>query len=256
MHGSGVVEGRGNAPEWPGRLCACLCIVAASIGLASCNRDRSIVLDTLLTVEETGYDGSEISEKTLAELKEAIRVLEDVVNRTVDAGEKLGVYYKLVALRFMDQDMFGLAAEYFEKALGIYPANQYLAYMCGVCTASLARSKVDGVDRDELLTRAESYYQYAIQLKGTYVEAMYALSILYVFELSRQLDAQPLLERILTLEEMNFNAMFLLARVYVAYGRLDDALVLYDRIASKSPDKEAQSRAAANKRELLGGTGE
>ena len=228
-----------------------LAAAAFTMGLSSCNRTQTALYERILSVEESGYEGAELSNQAVSELKDAIRMLEEEVDRTVDAGERLGVYYKLVGLRFLDQEMYGLALEYFEKALEIYPTNSYLAYMAGLSAGTYASSRLDPLERDSWFDRAEAYYRYAVRLKSKYVEALYALAVLYVFERPDPAEAQSLLERILGLEEYNFNAMFLLARVYVSNGMVDPAVELYDRIARKSPSSEQQSQASQNIRSLL-----
>ena len=253
--GRGTLNSRGNKAS--GRffvgLLLCFLIGTITFALVSCNRTQKALFNRLLQVEGSGYEGEDVSRQTIAELKAAIAQLEDEIDRTVDAGERVGVYYKLVAMRYLDQEMYGLAVGFFEKALTISPRNHYLAYMAGLSTAALAGSKIDPVEREALFTEAEAYYQYAIQLSARYVDALYALAVLYVFELGRPDEAEPLLERILQREEMNFSAMFLLARLYAGGGRIDDAVSLYDKIDRKSPSSEQRDQAATNKRILLEG---
>ena len=75
-------------------------------------------------MEQNGPDQSDIenddwNKKLRADILHFIRILDE----KVEAGEKLGTYYKLIGLKYLDYSMFHLALEAFENALGIYPEN-------------------------------------------------------------------------------------------------------------------------------------
>ena len=100
---------------------------------------------------------------------------------------------------------------------------------------------------------AEEYYTRAIELDARYVDALYGLAILYVFELDRPFDAEPLLDRVLSIQKKNTDAMFLQARIYVQSRRIEEAIELYERIEETATDEFRKGEAAANRRRLLEG---
>ncbi len=221
---------------------------------ASCRRDRDVILGELKQLERAGgYEKRDLDRKTEQELLDAVRFLEAEVNRTIDAGTHLGTYYKLVAIKYRDRRMYGPAKEFFEKALTVYPQNPYLAYWTAVCTAQLSRARQAPEEKRALLDEARDYYLYAIELDPIYTDALYGLSVLYVFEYDQPSKAEPYLERVLARESRDYRAMFLLARVYVTYGRIDDAIALYDRIIADDPNEAMTTEAIKNRNELTGG---
>jgi len=238
-----------------GRVSTVMCVSVVMLMFVACNRDRDVILQELKKLELSGdYEERDLNRKTEKELLQGIRFLEDEVNRTVDAGVHLGTYYKLVAIEYRDRDMFGLAKEFFEKAIGVEPKNPFLAYWDAVCTAQLAEARQNAGEHKVLVDEARDGYLRAIDLDPKYSDALYGLSVLLIFEYDQPAAAEPYLDRILAVESRNFRAMFLLARVYVISGRIDDAISLYDKIASESGDETMKNQAKANRDELRGGT--
>ncbi len=229
-----------------------LCLVALVV-LVGCRRDEESMLDELLALEEESYKDRPIAESTIEELRESIVALEQEVARTIDVGERLITYYKMVAAKYMARELYGLAADFFRKALDLQPANRLVAYRLGVCFAQIALSETEKSARRGVFEQAEAYYLYALQLDPRYDEALYAISVLYIFELDRSLDAEVYLERLLKVESRHFSGMFLMARVYVQQGRIDDAVALYDEVVRESGDHLQVLEAENNRRELMGG---
>ncbi|MBT3272234.1 MAG: tetratricopeptide repeat protein [Spirochaetales bacterium] len=223
------------------------------ISLSGCdkNRDRDELLIKVSAVEE-GFADGELSKQTIDELKKGIAALEEEINRTVDAGERLGLYYRAVASRYMDRDMFGLAADFFRLALDLAPTNLLIVYRIAVSEAQVANAIVDPESRLAKLEEVESYYLYALQLDPYYGEVLFGLSVLYIFELDMPADAEIYLERLLSLESNHYRGMFLLARVYVQFGRVDDAIDLYNRIVKESGNEEQVQNAKDNRSALTG----
>ena len=80
---------------------------------------------------------------------------------------------------------------------------------------------------------------------------MYGLGVLYVFDLDESEKAIPLLEKLLTIETRNTDAMMILARAYYQNYDFDSAVALYDKIISISTSPEKKAAAEANKRQAL-----
>ncbi len=232
----------------------CIGILAVVILVSGC-KARMDVLERMKALEQPEYKGKELSDKRIAELKEGIAQYEKEVDRTIKASEQIGVYYRMLGLAYVDRQMYGEALATFEKAISYYPENPNLFNYAGLCAARMAKASVgDEKRRSEYFNLAENYYKRAISIDSGHVAALYGLSILYIFELNRELEAKPLLESILAKQKKNFEAMFLLARIRVVEGAYEDAAALYDTIIKESPDKRQKEEAEKNKRTIMGGS--
>ncbi len=223
-------------------LCACL-------SLAGCNPARKAYLDRLSELEK-GPSGA-ASSQSIAELKKGIARYSAEVERQVKAAQNLGVYYKMLALKYMDASMYPLALANLEKAVEIYPENPQLAYYSAVACARMAKAELaDEAAAREDLRRAELYYRRAIFLEPGYVNALYGLAVLYAMELGRPADAEPLLQTILAKEKKNTDALFLLARIRYGAGRLEEAIEIYQRIADTTQASRLKAQALENKKTI------
>jgi tetratricopeptide (TPR) repeat protein len=219
-------------------------------------RDKGSDMSKKLRLFETqGYRGEDLSKERIEELEKAIKRFEGIVDQKVEASSQLGEYHKMLAIRYMDREMYGKALEHLEEAKEYYPENQVVFYYAGVCSARMAKAAVnDPEEQDRLLTQAENYYERAISLDNNFVDALYGMSVLYIFERDRVPDAEPHIDRILKIEKKNTSAMFLLARVYVYSGRIEEAIELYDRIIQNAQSKAEKKQARDNRQALLEGS--
>ncbi len=221
--------------------------------LTGCNRGEKELLDDLLAVEEGAYRDSKISERTTDELLTAIKFMKSDLERTVETGVRLVVYYKLVAQKFMEQGLYGLASDFYTKALEIDPTNKVVAYRLGVCTAHVAKAAPDSEIKMAGFEKALAYHLLALELDPNFGDALYAICVLYIFELDAIGDAEVYLERLINVEPGNMGGMFLLARVYAHFGRIEEAVSLYDQIIRKSGNDEQVAQAKKNRAVLSGG---
>ncbi len=226
-------------------------LILLSLLLSGCNEAQERMLRRLVATEGGGYKGEEVSEERVRELEREINKFHDEVTELVKKKGQLGVLYRMLALEYVDRDMYGPALENLKKGLSIYPNNHTMLYYAGLCTGQMAKSKPNEEQRMEGLRDAAHYYRRAIELRSSYVEAQYALAVLYVFELDRPEDAVPHLEKILELQSGHTRAKFLLARVRVEQNRREEALALYEEIISESGVEEFTRRARENREELL-----
>jgi cytochrome c-type biogenesis protein CcmH/NrfG len=233
---------------WPlMRMGAALLIVPLS--LAGCNPARKAYLDRLSALEK-GPAGVATSQ-SVEELRKGIARYQAEVERQVKAAQNLGIYYKMLALKYLDAEMYGLALQNLEKAIQIYPENPQLFYYSAVAHARMAKASVtDGAAAAEGLSQAEAFYRRAIFLEAGYVNALYGLAVLYAIELSRPADAEPLLQAILQKEKKNIDALALLARIHYAGGRLEEAAEFYQRIADSTQASRLKAQALANKKAI------
>lgn len=227
-------------------------IIWLVLSVCSCDGTRGERLERLLGTEIAEWVGGEVPEDRVTELSREIAEIEDRLEQTIQDVRDLGVYRRLLGLEYMDDMMFGPALDNFQAALDIYPRNKVLSYYAGLCSANLGVAQGSLSRRNELFERAERHYLYAVSLDGNYVEALYGLSILYVFEMERPMEALPYVEKILMKEPSHLQAMFLAARLRVLEGEFEEAVEIYDTIAEKAKDPAIVQAAEDNKESVLG----
>lgn len=216
-----------------------------AIALCSCSKSNKTII-RLQHIEE-GVS----SPNTIEELKDAISKYEERVADIHLANSQIGIWHKILATRYLDKKMYGEALKSFQKALEYYPDNQNLYYYVGLCAGYMSHASMDfdadgySEKRENYLKLSEDAYSRAIEIEPRYARALYGLSVLYLFELGEDEKAVPLLEKLLTIETKNIDAMFLLARAYYMTYEFDKAIGMYDKIISltKSPERKAEAEA-------------
>jgi len=221
--------------------------------LSSCNETRKKTLERLLQTESGDYENEKISKERIKELEEGIRDYTDDVERVVKANAEIGIYYRMIALEYIDLEMYHYALENLEKALEYYPTHSVLSFYAGLSVANIARAEIEESKRLSLLYEAENYYITAIRIRKGYANALYALSVLYMFDLNRPGEAGPLLEEILLRDPKNWEAKILYARFKVISGDVDAAIELYNEISEEAWDDEMKEQAGRNRDSLLAG---
>lgn len=227
-------------------------IVIFVMFMASCGPNTAVV--RRMQALEEGVD----SPTTIEELTEAIDKYQYRIEDILNADIRTGIWYKILATRYLDNKMYGKALENFRTAIEYYPTNQNLYYYVGLCAGYMAKSALDyeltGTNREQsrYYELSESAYKRAIELEPRYVRALYGLSVLYVFELSRPQDAIPHLEKIMEIEKRNLDAMFIYARALYETGEYDTSVEIYDRIIKETRDENTKARAEENKAFVLG----
>lgn len=221
--------------------------------LCGCSGKSSKTIIRLQKMEENV--GSPTTE---VELKDAIKKYQDRVTDIQLANSQIGIWYKMLATRYLDAKMYGEALKTFQTAIQYYPANQNLFYYVGVCAGYMAKASLDfsanggtSAEKFNYLKLAESAYLRAIELEPRYVRSLYGLGVLYVFELDQCEKAIPYLETALSVETKNTDIMFVLARAYYVEGQYDSAVSLYDKIISVTKSEQKKKSAEANKKIAL-----
>ncbi|QTQ13730.1 tetratricopeptide repeat protein [Treponema parvum] len=197
------------------------------------------------------------SPTTVEELKNAIAKYQNRVADIQLAQAQIGIWYKILGTRYLDNKMYGEALKTFQKAIEYFPTNQNLYYYVGLCAGYMAHSALDydatasDTKKYNYLKLSESAYLEALRIEPRYARALYGLSILYVFELDENEKAVPLLEKLLTIETRNVDAMFVLARAYYSTYEFDKAAAVYDKIIQTTKSDERKKEAQANKKIVL-----
>jgi len=230
-----------------------LFFILVVLSLMSCNKTRAKTLTRILATETGEYEGEEISSERIKELKDGIRKYSADVERVVKANAEIGIYYRMLALEYLDFSMYKLALENLEKSMDYYPSNPVLSYYAGLSKANIARSENDEAKRTALFHEAEAYYIAAERLRSNYSDAMYALSVLYMFDLYSPEKARPLLEDLISINPQDWEALTLYARYMVIIGDINKAVELYNEISENAWDDTMKEQASLNRDALLAG---
>ncbi|MCX7025528.1 MAG: tetratricopeptide repeat protein [Spirochaetes bacterium] len=231
-------------------------VAAAAIPVAalfsSCGQDG--ILKRMFDIDERAANQAPPS--TIEELKAGIAKYQKDADRVVDAKEHIGTYWHMLAVKFLDKKMYGESLEAARKALEYFPVNAGIFYVTGVSAGFVAKSSVASgaagtTSRDGHYRIAEASLKRAVEIDDRHAGSLYALSVLYVFELDRPLEAEPYLLKYLSIRTEDVDAMFVLARVYYVSGRFKEAVALYDRVVSITKIEEKKRQAEENKKKAL-----
>lgn len=194
---------------------------------------------------------------TIEELQEAIEKYKDQVSQIQQANSQIGIWYKILGTRYVDQKMYGEALKCFEEALKYYPDNQNLYYYVGVCAGYMSHASMDFDARGfseikyNYLKLSEEAFSRAIQIDDRYVRALYGLGVLYVYELDECDKAIPYLEKILKIDTKNIDAMTVLALAYFDNKEFDKSAQMYDTILNTTKSEQKKALAAEGKKRAL-----
>jgi tetratricopeptide (TPR) repeat protein len=189
--------------------------------------------------------------ETIEGLRRAIALYEDQIERNVREGAQTGAYWKILAVRLADKGMHNDALAALERAIYFISEDPVLYNLSGV-SAGIAAKSVVGFsasaekERDHFFKLSENSYKRALELDVTYVKPMYGLAVLYVFELDRAAEAIPYLERYLSINTSDIQAMFIMARAHAVTGNYRQAIEIYERIITRSKKKDIQAEASNN----------
>jgi len=190
--------------------------------------------------------------ETIEGLKQAIALYEAQIELNVKEGAQTGTYWKILAIRLADRDMHRDALAAFEKALYYNTSDPTIYYLTGVSAGMTAKSVIGFSanapdEREHFYTLSENAYKRALELDPQYQKPLYALGVLYTFELNRPAEAIPYLEQYLRILPADIPAMFVLARACYMTGNYEQALELYDRIIARTKDPKIKAQAQDNK---------
>lgn len=189
---------------------------------------------------------------TEAELQEAIKKYQRRVDDIMIAEGRVGIWYKILGSRYMEQKMYKKALKCFQSALDYYPENQNLFYQVGLAASLVAKNTLDfdgmnnNTGQQHYYSLAVSSYKRAIEIDPKYSKAIYSLSVLYVFELGIPKEAISILESVVEREKKPLKHMFLLARAYYLIGENEKAISMYQNIISLTGSKAQKEEAQSN----------
>jgi len=195
------------------------------------------------------YEEGVSNPNTEAELKEAIKKYERRIEDIMVASERVGTWYKILGTRYVDKKMYKDALGCFQKAIEFYPENQNLYYRVGVCAAFMAKNSLDFEDdglEERYYKMAVKAYKRAIEIDANYSKAIYALAVLYVFELDMPEEAVSLLEKAIDGKMKPLEELFLLGRAYFMIGENEKAITTFQRIIDISGNEAQRKQAKEN----------
>lgn len=241
--------------KYVGVFFLCLIVGVLSFSSFSCAPSYNTV-KRMQKIEEGVHNPT-----TKEELMEAIKKFDARALDLATTEGQVGIWYKILGTRYLDQQLYGKAFECFQKALTYYPDNANLYYYVAICAGYLANASLDfeakGASsesfekRENYLRLAEQAYLRALGINPKYYRAMYGIGVLYVFVLEESEKAIPHLEKFLSVQVKDTNAMFVLARAYYMNYEFDKAVALYDKIIELKPNPEKVKEAEANKKTVL-----
>ncbi len=237
------------------KLFAAVAAASCIVAFASCSPTYKSVKRMQRMEEGVG------NPTTKEELEAAIKKYEKRAMDLTLSEEQTGIWYKILATRYLDLQMYGRAMGYFQKSLEYFPNNANLYYYVGMCATYLANSQMDFdaqgstseymIKRNNYFKLAENAYIQAIAINPKYYRAMYTLGVLYAFQLNDGAKAIPHLEKFLATQKKDTDGMFVLARAYAMEGEYDKAIALYDKIISYKSNDENVKNAKKNKKDIL-----
>ena len=234
------------------KIKAILLAAAATIILVSCGGVSNKTIIRHQKMEE-GVD----SPTSIEELKDAIKKYQERVADVQLAQSQIGIWYKILGTRYLDNKMYGEALKAFQEALTYYPDNQNLYYYVGVCAGYMSHAALDynASGNNEVkynyLKLAEEAYLRALAIEDRYVRALYGLGVLYVFELDEPEKAIPYLEKAISIDTKNLDTMFVLARAYYSSYEFDKSIAMYDKIIETTKSDDTKKTAEENKKIVL-----
>jgi len=195
--------------------------------------------------------------ETIEGLRQAIMLYEDQIERNVREGAQTGVYWKILATRLADRNMHNDALAALERAVYYNSEDALLYYLTGVSASYVARSTIgfssnDINEKERYYNLAENAYLRALGIDITYTRPMYALGVLYAFELDRPQDAITYLDRYLLIQTSDYSAMFVLARAHFMLENYSQAVEIYDKIISRTKNQNEKEEALNNRDYIQG----
>ena len=229
-------------------------LIIFSFVVNSCKNDDTDIFKRMAEMDPDIPLGGNIEKnKAFIELKNNIKKYQKILDEKVDAAEKLGTYYKLIGLKYIDYEMYRLALDAFENALDIYPENPNVLYYAALTSGRLSKTKGNESESQNLLNQAVRYYKASITFNNRFSSPMYGLAVIYIHELDQPELAIPLLELYNSIQKSSMNGMFLLSAAYFAIGNKNEAVDIYNKIIEKSSNENEIESARENRNQILRG---
>ncbi|MBU0927472.1 MAG: hypothetical protein KKA67_06960 [Spirochaetes bacterium] len=236
------------------RLVIVFAAAAAIAALGSCGDDKQNFLEQMFDIDARSSKNAPPS--TVEELKDGIAKYGKDVEKTALAMEKVGTYWRMLAVKYLEKGLYGDAYDAAVVALRHYPDSAGLYYVVGLSAAFLSKTAAaepggGGASRAAWLATSEGSYKRSLEINPTSSRSLYGLAVLYTFEMENHEAAIAPIEALLSAETNNIDALFVYARALYGSGRLQEAADAYDRIISATTIEAKKKQAADNKKRAL-----
>lgn len=230
--------------------------ILALLLLTSCTPQGS--LRALLELES--WKGQPPGPEQVAQMEKELAAVQGDLDLIVAKTQYRGTLLKAAALQFLENRMYGPAQEYLLQALAIQPESPSLNYYAGLTESNLAKIMVEPEVIAKRMERAAAYHKRALELDEGFIEAYFALAVIYGLELAqpemglewvdRYLDRQKGLVRGESSSGRSYRPQRLKASLLMALDRRNEALKVYREILRDSRDPEDRTLAEDRIREL------
>jgi len=119
-----------------------LLLLVTSLFLVSCSKNT--LLEQLFTMEGR-MESKGLPASSIEELEAEIAKYRKEVNDLVDKDKQAATYYKMLALKYIDKQMYKKALEACENAIELTDNSQNLFYLAGLCAGYVAKASI-GLD--------------------------------------------------------------------------------------------------------------
>jgi len=172
--------------------------------------------------------------------------------KNLPSGADKKVYYDYAAIMLMQKKLYSDAYANLQESLKLSPDNTFLLYYSGYCAGLIGKAirpdnESEGMD---WLGKAVKYYQQALKTDPDYIDALYGISIIYVYELGQPEMAIPSLLHIKEQSKENVDALFVLAAAYTMTENYRAAIAEYTEIEKITSSDEKKKAATDNIRQL------
>jgi tetratricopeptide (TPR) repeat protein len=170
------------------------------------------------------------------------------------AGADSGAYYDYAALMLMQKKLYSQAYENLQESLRLSPDNAFLLYYSGYSAALIGKAMRPENEAEGMvwLDKAIKYYQQALKINPDYIEALYGMAVILVYETGQPDKGIPFLLHIKQKNPENTDARFVLASAYTMTGDNDAAIAEYTEI-EKIATTDEKKKAARDNISLLRG---
>ncbi len=235
------------------RLSRFLVALMLLVTMVSCE-GNSDLLKSMFDIEARASKNAPPS--TIEELKAGIARYGEEVQKMSLAMDKVAMYWRLLAVRYMEKGLFGDAYDAAVTALRHDPESASMYYVAANSAAFLSKTAVaekggGSEQKSAWLKTAEGSYLRSLELAPDYSKSLYGLAVLYTFEMENHEAALKPVEALLEMEPSNVDALFVYARALYGAGKLQDAANVYDTLIQTTTIQAKKDQAAANKKQVL-----
>lgn len=216
-----------------------LLLLLAAVGLFGCMAQEDPLINKIREIRR----GATLGGNEIEKIKSLLPQIREELDKRVQLAEGTVALYEVLAHQLMERKQYYEALESLKNALEYSPANENLYYLAGICAAQIAGGSIDTINKNKYLDLAIQLHQQAYATNREFHQPVYALAVLYFFELGDDIKAENYINILLDLEPSHLEGNFLAAQIYYIQGRGALAVGRYDAILRLTKDPEVLKRA-------------